>query len=419
MRQARALVLAIFLVLAGCAAPQQNNGPVTLTMWVRSGQDFVQQVVDGFNRTHPDIHVRLTVVPDANFVQKLGVAVAGNAGPDLASIDVVFVPLFASSGVLADITGQAHQLPYLDLLSAPHQEVAQYQGHTYALPFSGDASVLYYNTDLFRRAGLDPNRPPRTWQEMYDDAAKIRALGPDTYGYFFSGASGGSNIFTFTPLIWATGGDVLSGPVGNQHPTVATDPTVLDALGFYHQMWANGLIDPQSASDDASSSVNIFGSGRIGMYSNGSFVVDTLHKDYPNLHFRAAPIPGRNGGSSSFTGGDDIAITNNSKHRDAAWQFMTWATSASAQQQYFGGQGVVPIRRDVAFGPYSSKGPDYALLAQSLFSGKVVDTVQENALINSDTSPWLAMISKATLHGNVPQAADQAQADMANILARG
>src|SRR3954454_4584058 len=93
--------------LVGCGETAHSR-VTTLTLWARSDEStFIQGVVDGFNRSHRDLHVRLTIVPVANFVQKFGMASASGSGPDLASIDLVYLPFFASAGVLSDITAHA------------------------------------------------------------------------------------------------------------------------------------------------------------------------------------------------------------------------------------------------------------------------------------------------------------------------
>ncbi|RBM12692.1 hypothetical protein DEH69_19825 [Streptomyces sp. PT12] len=124
-------------------ARRTGGGPVTLSPWARSDQSgFTGEVVDRFNAEHQDVLVELTLLPPGNYVQKLGVAVASGAGPDLtgpdlASTDLVLVPFFASSGVLADITGPSRELPELDRLSEPHLDQGMYQDRRYALPFTG------------------------------------------------------------------------------------------------------------------------------------------------------------------------------------------------------------------------------------------------------------------------------------------
>jgi multiple sugar transport system substrate-binding protein len=418
----RALLAAVVLAaaaLAGCGGGG-HKGPTTLTLWARSDESsFIQGVVDGFNRSHPGVQVKLTVIPTANFVQKLGLAVAGGSGPDLASIDLVFVPFFASAGVLSDITKRARALPYRGRFDRAHMGNATYHGRLYALPFSGDASVLFYNTDLFKAAGLDPSKPPRTWGQMEADARKVTASGHNRYGYYFSGACGGCAVFTFMPLVWASGGRILAGPPDHQRPALTGNRQLAGALRFYRRMVSAHLVPPQAANDAGATQFTPFESGKVAMFSTGSFGVSTFRQDAPHLHWRVTPIPGEHGGSAAFAGGDEIAITKGTDHPGAAWEFIRWATSAPVQQKYFGAKGVIPIRRDVAERTYATKGPAFRTLAHALFSGRVVYSVQENALINDSTGPWSTMLERAWFGGQIQPATSQAQTVMSNILTRG
>jgi multiple sugar transport system substrate-binding protein len=218
-----------------------GGGRTTLTLWGRSDESsFIQGVVNGFNRSHPDVRVQLTIIPTQNFVQKLRLGVAGGSGPDLASIDLVYLPFFASAGVLSDITARAHVLPYFKQFDGAHMQNAAYKGRLYALPFSGDASVLFYNTDLFHAAGI--TKPPRTWADIGADARKVVRSGHGRYGYYFSGACGGCAIFTFMPLVWACGGRILAGPPEHQRPTLVGNRPLMDALAFYHRMVSEHLV---------------------------------------------------------------------------------------------------------------------------------------------------------------------------------
>ncbi|ARQ71803.1 ABC transporter substrate-binding protein [Streptomyces marincola] len=427
----RARSRAVAALLAGCALAATagcgggggaGGGPVTLDLWARSDQaGFMEEIVDAFNDTHRDVRVELTLLPSGNFVQKLGVAVAGGAGPDLASIDLVYVPFFASSGVLTDITERTADLPGLDALSAPHLDQGTYQDRHYALPFTGEASALFYNRDLFRRAGLDPDRPPADWDEFTEAARRIAALGEDVHGYHFSGRCGGCNVFTLTPFIWAAGGEVVEGEAGAERPVVGEDPAVARALELYRTLWHEGLMPPQAAADTGAQALTLFGGGRIGMYPTGAFALDELRSTYPDLDFGVAPIPGPEGGGSAFTGGDDIAITSDSEHQDAAWTFLEWAVRPETQE-LISGLGTVPVHTDVALGPYSERGPEYATMAQALVNGRTIRSVQENALFNAGTSPWATMIARGVFGDHpdsVDRAVDEAQDAMANILSRG
>ncbi|WP_163504691.1 ABC transporter substrate-binding protein [Fodinicola acaciae] len=420
MKTWAAAVLALLVALPLVACGRTESGPTTLALWARSDESaFLQSVVDAFNRTHTGIKVRMTLIPTGNFVQKFGLAVAGDAGPDLASIDLVYVPFFASAGVLRDITPQVRRLSYLDKLSPAHMRNAQYGSRFYALPFSGDASVLYYNVDLFRQAGLDPDRPPTTWSRIENAATAVKKLGGGRYGFYFSGACGGCNVFTFAPLIWASGGDILRGTGTSQQPSVAASPQVRQALQFYRRLWTSGVVPPQAQTDNGANQFTPFETGKVAMFATGAFGISTFTHDFPNLHFKVTPLPGRDGGSSSFSGGDEIAISRTSQHPDAAWTFISWATSMRAQDRYFGAAGVAPIRTDVALGSYSAKGATYATLAKALVSGRAVYSVQENALINDSTGPWTTMIADAVFGGDIDGAISRAQKAMSNTISRG
>ena len=94
-------------------------------------------------------------------------------------------------------------------------------------------------------------------------------------------------------------------------------------------------------------------------------------------------------------------------------------TSAAVQERYFGDLGVIPIRRDVAYNDYAPKSKIYRLLANELYAGKAVYSVQENALINDATGPWVTMLDDAVFGGHIESAIHTAQSAMSSILRRG
>src|SRR4051812_11068302 len=321
----------------------ESSGPATgtITIWARDAQKvFMGKLVDAYNKSHK-AQAKLSIIPSAQFVQKFGTAAASGTAPDVASIDLVFLPYFASQGALDDITDLADGLPYNDSLSPAHKKLATYQGKTYALPFTAEASVLYYNKDLFKKAGLDPAKPPTNYAEYLADAKKIRSLGSDIYGFAFAGACGGCNVFEFTPHVWASGGDVLS-PDG----TKATLDTkqVTDALTFYHDLWTAGVMPASVKTDAGSLQATIFSSGKVGMTHLGAFAVSTFEK--AKVNFGVAPIPGKDGNSASFAGGDEIAIPSGSKNKAGAQEFVKWATGEQAQT-ILAKAGIVPVRTDL------------------------------------------------------------------------
>jgi multiple sugar transport system substrate-binding protein len=407
-----ALLMATTLLLAtACGVtPTSDASSDSLTLWARDSQrEFVTSVVDAWNEDH-DTQVQVTIVPAANFVQKFGTAMATGTGPDMATIDLVYLPYFASTGVLEDVTDRAAELPYADSLSRSHRALATYQDRTYALPFSSEASVLFYNKDLFRRAGLDPDDPPSTYAEIISAAKRISALGEDVHGFVFAGQCAGCNIFEFTPHVWASGGEVLS---DDGTKARFDTPEVTDALDFYRKMWTDGSMPERSRTDSGAFAPSAFLSGSVGMAPFGAFLVPLLGD--ADFEYGVAPLPGKDGGWSSFAGGDEISITEDADDPDQAWEFLRWATGEEAQT-ILAEKGVVPVRTDLTDEIYTPIDPRYRTLARAAEKGRTPYSTVFNELFNDANGPWIEMINSAVFGGDISAAQAQGQEDAQTIL---
>lgn len=419
MRKGRAIKSAVTasamcLLVAACSTSATSGGGTgTITMWARdSDQTFVSQLVDGFNQSQKDVQVKLTIIPAANFVQKFGAAAATGSAPDVAAIDLVYLPYFSSKNTLADLTERSKELTYMDKLSPAHLRLATYQDKLYALPFSAEASVLYYNKDLFKKAGLDPSTAPKTYAEIKTAALKIRALGPDYYGYYFAGSSGGGYAFTCVPYIWAAGGDLLEGEGANEKAIIDSSPGVRDGLTFFKDLWDSGVVPASAKTDTGANALVAFQSGKVGMFGSGAFAVSTLK----NMDFGVAPLPGKTAGqNSSFAGGDEIAIPSGSKNKDAAWKFLKYVTDTEAQTA-LGKLGPVPVRTDVATGVYAKQSPYNLIFGQQMAAGKTPYTTHYNDLINSNNGPLVTMFQQAVFAGDLDGALTKGQQQFTEIL---
>ena len=406
-------------LLAACSSGGSSggsaaSGKTTLAFWARSDDSaFITTMVNDFNSTHTNIKLDLTVVPTNSFVQKFTTAVANGNGPDVASINLIDLPYYSSVGALTNLTTLAHSLSYFSDLSKAHLQLATYQGGLYALPFSGDASVLYYNTALFKKAGIAT--PPTTWAQILTDAKKIQALGAGYYGFYFPGLCPGCDGFTMYPEIWASGGNILSGAgTAHQTATLTTSPQVKSLLSFYHEMWADGLIPASAKTSDVSTWLTPFESNKVGMEAIGSFAVATLKQD-KSLQFNLTYLPGENGGYSSYAGGDEIAIPKGTKNLAAAEEVLKWATSTAAQED-IARLGVVPTRVSIAENYYPKLDPRYRVLATAMAQGTAPYTTHFEQLMNTVSSPWESLIENAIFGGNVDSALSQAQSQFTTIL---
>jgi len=364
----------------------------SFTMWARTDDsNFLPKLVEAFNKSDSSHKVELQLVPTAELVQKYAVASAGGSAPDALSLDLIYTPSFAASGQLKDITDLAKSLPYYGNLSPAHLSVGVYNGKTYGLPFSSDASVLIWNKDLFKQAGLDPEKGPTNWAEIRSDAEKVNALGKDIKGFYFSGNCGGCNIFTFTPLIWASGGDIFS--ADGKKATLNT-PQMRDAIAFFQGMVKDGLVPSGAQTDTGPNFFAAFASGKVGLSPSGAFAIGALNVQYPNLHYGVTYLPGKTGGWSSFAGGDNFVVSKDSKKLEAITAFLNYVYSVDGQT-LMAKLGSLPVRSDVAKEALKGLDERYQIAADAMAHGRTPYTVVFNDLINSGNGPWITTLNKA------------------------
>lgn len=216
------------LAASALVAIAQPSAAQELQMWERSGgnKGMVDTLVEMWNQKNPDRKINLTYIPHAEMVAKLAQAIASGDVPDLMGMDLIYGPQFEKAGQLVDVTEQIANLPEMKTASPGHVQVATWEGKLYGVPLYADVSALFYNKDLFEKAGLDPNKPPTSLGQLKEYADKISALGGEVKGYYLPGSCAGCNIFTVGPLIWASGGKIESAGAGDEPLTGDIKPVL-------------------------------------------------------------------------------------------------------------------------------------------------------------------------------------------------
>ncbi|ABC92591.1 putative sugar ABC transporter, substrate-binding protein [Rhizobium etli CFN 42] len=398
------------LCLVSAASAAEN-----VEMWVRSGiGDAFKKVVEAYNSSHEN-KVVMTEVPFSELVQKYATAIAGGQAPDALSMDLIYNPAFAAAGQLEDLTDWAKSLPYFNSLSPSHVRLGTYQDKIYGLPLSVETSVFAWNKDLYKKAGLDPEKAPASWDEITANAEKIRALGDDTYGFYFSGGGcGGCMIFTFTPLVWGGGADILS--ADSKTATLDT-PQMRKAVDIYRNMVKKDLVPAGAASDNGTNFLT-FTNGKIGQQSLGAFAIGTLVTQHPEINFGVTLIPGVDGKPSSFAGGDNFVITKGTKKIDAVKEFLEYIYSMDGQK-VMAKYGSLPTRGDIADKVLEGLDPRMQVGLKAISVAKTPYTLQFNDLINSANGPWATFTNAAIFGDDVDGAFSSAQSEMQSIIDSG
>ena len=388
----------------------------TLSMWVReSAADPGQLMVDLWNTTH-DNKIELTAIPDSQVITKLATSVQAGNAPDLVSFDLIYMPDFMKAGFLTDVTDQLNADPHYATHVQAYKDIATYEGKTYGVGFTPDVSVLAWNKDLFKAAGLDPERGPQTIDEIVDAARKIRALGDDTYGFWFSGACPGCNIFVTSPMMVASGSSIL--PMNGTDDALTGDG-VKKVLEAFKTMWDEGLIPENAETDTGANFVSAFTTGKIGIAGTGGFLISLMAREHPDFNYGLTLLPGTEAGQvSGFVGGDVVAIPANGKNEAAAREFLTWVLSDDAQLNGLAKNSILTTRTDLADNEYTKGNPLVLTTAAALAAGYVPWVFHFADMVNSDSSPWIGMLQQAVFDGDVDGAITDARAAMLEIAGR-
>ncbi len=364
-------------------------------MWERSGgnKQMVDMLVEAWNTKNPGCKINLTYIPHTEMVGKIAQGIASGEVPDLMGMDLIYAPQFEKAQQLVDITDRISSWPELATASKGHMTVATYESRLYGVPLYADVSALFYNKDLFTRAGLDPNKPPTSLAELRTYADKITALGSDIKGYYLPGNCAGCNIFTVGPLMWASGAKIESAKPGDEP---LTGDGVKQVLQFARDMVKAGNTHEGDRTENGETFHLQFGSGKVGMMGTGNFNITLARQQNPTMNFGIGLLPGVSPGSSaSFIGGDLVVVPKGSKRVDDSVNFMKFLLSDEVQVEVYAKALNLTTRSDMADNKYFKAEPLVQDVAKALTVGRTPYTLTFFEQINSPQGPWLRMLQRA------------------------
>lgn len=379
------------------AAPQDipatgTDDGATLTLWTRAPlEKQAKDLVAAYNSTHKN-QVELTVVPNDDYVAKVGAAAGSGGLPDLFAADIVYVPNWVQQGLFQDISTQIDGLSYKDTINKGHLDAGTLDGKEYVLPFVLDLSVMMWNKDLVKEAGLDPEKAPATIADFAKTAKAVQALNkPGVSGTSTGLNCGGCLLFTWFPSIWASGEEVLN---ADGTASLLNNDAAKEVYSTWKDLDAAGAVAPGSADETGATWVAGFQEGKVGIMPFPATLLSGLKFDAG-----VSGIPGVEGGESTFVGGDGIGISKDSKQSPQAWNFLSWLTSEDAQVGVLAKGGSTVARSDLADNEYSAKDPRQVAINEVAGKGKTPVALNFQQAFNAPGSPWLTLVRNAVLNG--------------------
>lgn len=388
-RSVLALTAVAGLALAGCgggggAATDAQRGAdaktVTLTISANVAQGgknaaeadwIVKYVIPEFTKQMAAEGVTATVtlqpsgVDDEQYKTKQSLDLKTGAGADIVSLDGIWIGEFAQAGYikpLDDLVGAgAASWDGWAQVPAAVQQLAVFDGKRYGIPNGTDGRVLYFNKQLFAQAGLPADWQPKTWQEVLDAGAKLKAL-PGVDPIQLNGGTAMGEATTMQgvlPLLAGTGAALQAGGKwqGNTQ-------AVRDVLGVYKSVYGGGLGDPQLQQEakGRDKSFQQFAAGKVGILLESDYfwrsVVEPKAGVAPmanrNEAVGWAKIPAQQAGKGlkgqdfvSMSGGGARVINPNTKFPQQAWKLLAFMNSAAAVKAQLAGTARITQRSDV------------------------------------------------------------------------
>ncbi|TDE48456.1 ABC transporter substrate-binding protein [Nonomuraea mesophila] len=311
-------------VLAACGgredrpqAPADGVPRGDLSVWLHQTRAYdavFTPLVEKYTREFREVGVKPLFIPVAQLDTKLLTAFTGGSPPDVFRVGGWTIPGHARKGRLA---------PADQSLSSGFDKTAidslTYEGQVYGVPTDYTLCYLYYRRDRFAEAGLDPDRPPTTWEEVADYSKRLTSADGKKVGLQWILGNPQWTVMQLLALVKGKGGTILS-PDGGK-ATMATDAGV-EALRFYAGLGNAKLSNPLSA-------FGLFASGEAAMIVSGLFAMDLLPTLNKKLEFGKvydiAPMPRFGAGPAvvpAYTWGWAVAEKSEIPH--TAWHFIDY-----------------------------------------------------------------------------------------------
>ena len=370
-------LLLLVSTLTSCGFQNSQDGiTVTLSGWQSSPTEkqLLEQVLHQFESQHPKLKVILEIIND-QYMDVIKTRLIGDAAPDVFYLDAFEAPLLMKYGVLEPLNSYINAQFDLADFEPNLLKAFQLDGRTYGLPKDFSTLALFYNKQAFQDAGID--QPPQTWDELRDYSQILtvdtnRDGRNDRYGF---GVSPELSRQYF--MMTAFGGRLID----RQENAAFFTSGSLKGLQLIIDQYRKDRTSVQPSDVGASTGSELFGQGKVAMAIEGPWAIPYLQETFPKLQFATAEVPTVNDKKGTMAYTVAYVMNKKTKHKEAAWQLISYLTSPEGMNAWAKEGLVLPSRKSVLqelgyadnplYAPFV-KGADYATIWQA---GETLPTI--------------------------------------------
>ncbi len=348
-----AMLAAVALASVSVSGLPASAEDVTISVWSldRDIQPAPNLIKD-FNALNTGIKVEYRQIQFDDVVSEAMRAFSTGQAPDIIAVDNPEHALFASRGAFLDLTDMIAKSDVVKVENYFPGPLAStmWDGRNYGIPKATNTIALYYNKDMFRAKGLDPDKPPQTWDELVEAARKLADPSANVYGLAFSAKANEEGTFQFLP--WAQ-------MAGASYENINADGAV-KALDTWKTIIGEKLASPDTLTRSQWDSTGTFNSGNAAMAISGPWELDRMIAEAKfDWGVALLPVPQEGAERSSAMGDFNWAIFASTKHPQEAFKVLEYFVSQD--DRMFKDFGQLPARSDIAIPETGEPKKDAAL----------------------------------------------------------
>ncbi|WP_018653099.1 extracellular solute-binding protein [Actinomadura flavalba] len=410
LRTALAVGLAAVLTASGCGKGSSSAGDddgktirFVAAIYDDNTKPFWERLIKDFEAKNSGYKVKLEMVDWETMDSKVKTYVQTKQVPDVLNYNAFSD--FARDGLIYKASEVVSPQVLTDF-TPTFVEQAKYKGEQYGLPFISSARLLFYNEDLFAKAGI--NGAPKTWDDVKNAAQKIKAKGDIGYGLPLGPEEAQAEFYS-----WAMNNG--GGWVDGSGKWAIDQPANLATLNFLRDLTKSGLTQPNPEATDRKKVFNQFAQGRIGMAIGGPFTragfIDPVNK---NLKFKVAPLPSKSGAEHNTLGVMDVLAAfkkDGDKNREAVKRFLDFFYQAEKTSEFLKLEGFLPVTKSA--GDALSSDPYMKQFVDALPTSKFAPTTNPSwsavaGAVKTDLGSAVASQEPKTVLEKIQQTAEKA-----------
>jgi multiple sugar transport system substrate-binding protein len=331
------------LFCSGCQLSNSSNSDqIELTLWhginPPPNRDIFQSLVDGFNQTHPNIHVTPLYIgqPDQQ-LPKILTAVVGNAPPDILWYSPMITGQLIELDAIQPLENWLNDATVTEEIDPALFESMTLNNQVWSVPMAVNNAAIFYRPSLFKKAGI--TQLPLTWEEFRQTAKTLTQDFDgdgdiDQHGIILSLGKGEWTVFTWLPFMYSANGELIEDLQVN-----LVNQGAVSALQYWSDLVADGsaiLSAPERGYEQ-----DLFIQGKVAMQITGPWTLGYLEAE--NIDYGVMPIPVADV-PAAVTGGEHLFVmSNDPKQQAAAAEFLQYVLSEDFQIKWSLGTGYLPV----------------------------------------------------------------------------